>query len=128
MSNTSVVIPPELNQLIADREKVWLEFERSQQLSTELNKLSSHVPQCAPANVQLNFGPGSTPPAELEAVLPMLKEQLATTNNLHSEAQACHAEIEAIKRKEKTTITVAVVAGILILFVLFILLLYAVAG
>ncbi|MFL6255146.1 MAG: hypothetical protein ACJ74T_08980 [Pyrinomonadaceae bacterium] len=128
MSNSSVVIPPDLSPLITDRERVWLEFDRSQQLSAELNQLSSHVPQCAPANLQLPFGAGSTPPAELEAVLPMLKQNLATTNNLHAEVQACHSEIEAIKRKEKNIITGAVIAGVLLLLVLFILLLYAVSG
>lgn len=128
MSNSSIVIPPDLSQLIADREKVWLEFDRSQQLSAELNQLSSHVPQCAPANLQLHFGAGSTPPAELAAVLPMLKENIVTTNNLHAEMQACHTEIEAIKRQEKTLITIAVAVGVVILLVFFILLLYLVSG
>ena len=127
MSNSSVVIPPDLSRLIADREKVWLEFDRSQQLSAELTDLSSHVPECAPANLQLHFGASSTPPAELETLLPMLKEKLVAAHKLHAEVQACHAEIEAIKRQEKTFVAVAIAAGGLVLFVLFILLLYFVS-
>jgi hypothetical protein len=118
MSNSNVVVPPELIPLITEREKVWADVERSQKLSAEVGQLSSSVPNCAPAELQLRFGTDSTPLTELDTVLPMLKEKIETTRKLNTEKEGCFAEIEAIKRREKMTITIGVIVGVVILIVL----------
>jgi hypothetical protein len=115
-----IAIPPDLSELVADREKVWAEVERSQSLSAELGKLSAQVPQCAPAPLQLQFGPDSTPPAELAAVLPLLKEKIETASKLSTNVKACHDEIEAIKHREKMIIVAVAVAAVVLLIVLLI--------
>ena len=118
MPDSNVVVPPDLRQLINDREKVWADFDRSQNLSAELGKLSSHVPKCAPAELQLKFGAGSTPSAELGTVVPLLKEKIEAARKLNTDVKACYDQIEAIKHKEKIMTVVAAVAGVLVLFVL----------
>lgn len=116
--NEVVVVPPELGALVADREKVWADIDRSQGLSAELAKLSSQVPQCAPAELQLQFGPESTPLAELAAVLPLLKEKISTARKLGADVKACQDEIAAIKQREKMTIVAIAVAAVVLLLVL----------
>lgn len=118
MSNSNVVVPPELIPLITEREKVWAEVDRSQNLSAEVARLSSAVPECAPAQLQLRFGADSTPLAELETILPMLKEKIETTRKLNAEKDGYFAEIEAIKRQEKMIITIGIIAGVVIFIVL----------
>ena len=128
MAGSNIIVPPDVSPLMAEREKVWADFDRSQNLSTEIKKLSSAVPDCAPAALQLKFGTDSTPLKELETVLPMLKEKIDTSNKLKAQITDCHAQIEAIKQKEKTIITIAAVAGGLVIFVVLILLISLVSG
>jgi hypothetical protein len=118
MPNSNVVVPPELVPLITEREKVWADVDRSQKLSAEVGQLSSSVPECAPAELQLRFGADSTPLTEIETVLPLLKEKLETTRKLNAEKKGCFAEIEAIKHREKMVITIGSIAGVVILIVI----------
>jgi hypothetical protein len=118
--NEVIVVPPELGALVADREKVWADIDKSQGLSAELTKLSSQVPERAPAELQLQFGPESTPPAELAAILPLLKEKIDTARKLGADVKACHDEIAAIKQREKMTV-VAMVVGAVVLFIVLLL-------
>lgn len=108
MSSTNVILPPEVNQLVAEREQVWTNFDRAQSLVEDFRKLCSHVPNVAPADLQL---PASTnnPPAHLETTMQQIKQELATVQKLNAEMSSCQQQIEAIKRKEKTII--ALVAG-----------------
>jgi hypothetical protein len=114
-----VVVPSELSALVAEREKVWTAFDMSQNLSDELNKLSSQVPQCAPAELQLPFGSDIAPPDQLAAVLPLLKEKIETARKLNANVQSCHNEIAAIKQREKMIIMAMAAGGVVLLLVLF---------
>jgi hypothetical protein len=118
MANSNVFIPPELSKQISEREKVWLDFDRSQNFAAELGGLSSAVPNCAPSELQLRFGSDSTPLNELETVLPMLKENIETAHKLKAEMQSCYGQIEAIKQQEKKIIMIGVIAGVVVLLVL----------
>jgi hypothetical protein len=113
-----VILPPDLSELVSAREKIWAEVDKAQGLSAELGKLSSQVPQCAPAELQLQLGAASTPITELETVLPLLKTKIARAHKLNTEVKVCHDQIEAIKRREKTIIVIAAVTGVVLLFVL----------
>jgi hypothetical protein len=126
--NDIVVVPREVAPLVADREKVWAEFDRSQSLAAELGKLSAQVPQRAPAELQLQFGPESTPPAELAAVLPQLKEKIAAAGKLSAEVKACHDEIAAIKQREKMTIVIMAAAAVVLFIVLLIVVANLISG
>lgn len=126
--NEIVVVPPEVGTLVADREKVWTDFDRSQSLAAELGKLSAQVPQCAPAALQLQFGPESTPTAELATVLPLLQEKIVAARKLSADVKACHAEIAAIKQREKMTIMIMAVAAIVLFIVLLIVVASLVSG
>jgi hypothetical protein len=128
MPNSNIVMLPDLTSLIAEREKVWEEVDRSQKLSAQLDQLSSHVPKGAPAELQLAFGTDSTPPAELEMVLPMLNEQIKTASKLNAEVKECYAQIEAIKHQEKMIMIGAVVGGAVVLIVLVLVIINLVSG
>ena len=119
MSSTNVIIPPEVNQLIAEREQVWTNFDRAQGLVGEFQKLCSHVPNVAPANLQLPASPGN-PPAHLESTMQQIKEELTTVEKLNAEMRSCHQQIEAIKRSEKMTIALMAGGGVvgLIIFII----------
>lgn len=118
MSGSNVVVPPELSPLLIEREKVWADFDRSLNLSAEVSRLSSSVPECAPAELQLQLGADSTPFTELETVLPLLKGKIESTRKLNEEKTACFAEIEAIKQREKMIVTIGIIAGVVIFLVL----------
>ena len=118
MSSSNVIVPPDLSKLIIEREKVWVDFDRSQSFAGDLNQLSTQIPDCAPAELQLQFPADSTPLTELETVLPMVKEKIEAANRLKAEVKGCYDEIEVIKRKEKTLIIGLVVAGVLALLFL----------
>ena len=112
MSSTNVIVPPDVNQLIAEREQVWTNFDRAQNLAEEFRKLCSHVPNVAPANLQLP-APPNNPPAHLESTMQQIKQELATVQKLHAEMQACHQQIDEIKRKETTMIALMVGGAVL---------------
>ncbi|HKR11589.1 MAG TPA: hypothetical protein VJT15_06015, partial [Pyrinomonadaceae bacterium] len=117
MSSANVIVPPDVNQLLAEREQVWTSFDRAQGLVEEFRKLCSQVPNVAPASLQL---PASTsnPPAHLESAMQGIKKELMTVEKLNGEIRSCHEQIEAIKRSEKMTIAL-IVGGVLVVLVIF---------
>jgi len=128
MSTSNVIIPPDWSKLILEREKIWDDYDRSQRMVGDLSQLSKQIPDCAPADIQMQFGPDSIPTTELETLLPKVKEQIEAATRLKAEVQGCHNEIEAIKRKEKTTIVIMAVAGAVVLLILLIVLLSIVSA
>ena len=117
MSSTNVIVPPDVTQLISEREQVWAEFERSQSLVEDFRKVSAAVPNTAPAQLQLSSGTPN-PPAALADALQQMKNELGAAQKLNADITACHAQIEAIKRSEKTTIAL-IVAGIVVASIVF---------
>src|SRR5258708_32808347 len=118
MSTSNVIIPPDFSKLIIEREKVWTDYESSQRIVSDLTQISHQIPDCVPAEMHLEFGPDSLPTTELERLLPMVKEQIEAANRIKAEVKGCHDEIEAIKRKEKTTILIMAVGGVGLLIIL----------
>lgn len=118
MASPNVVIPPELITLIDEREQIWAEVDRAQNLTAQLGQLSAQVPNCTPASLQLQFGADNNPTAELATILPLLKEKIEATNKLKAEVQASYNQIEAIKQQEKMIITVAVISGVVLFLIL----------
>jgi len=116
MSSTNVIVPPDVNQLIAEREQVWTNFDRAQGLVEEFRKLCSHVPNVAPANLQLPAAPNN-PPAHLESTMQQIKQELATVQKLNAEMKSCHQQIDDIKRKEKTMIALMAGGAVLVLII-----------
>src|SRR5439155_22646870 len=111
MSTSNVIIPPDFSKPIIDREKIWTDFDSSRNLAGELNQLGKQIPECAAAEIQVQFDAGSIPPQELQTILHLLKRELETTNRLKTEVKGSQDEIEAIKRKEKTLIIAAIAGG-----------------
>ena len=125
MSSTNVIVPPEVGQLIAEREQVWANFDRAQSLAAEFQKLCSQVPNVAPANLQL---PASTnPPTHLETTMQQIKQELAMVEKLNGEIRSCNEQIEAIKRSEKMTIAL-IAGGAVVVFIIFIIVVAVVAS
>jgi prefoldin subunit 5 len=123
MSTSNVIIPPEFSQPIINREKIWADYDNSQRLAAELDQLLKHIPECESAALQLQFGIDSIPSNELQTVLTMLNQELETSNRLRDEANSCRAEIDAIKRKEKTIIMAAIGGGVVLVLVFLIIIL-----
>lgn len=120
MSSANVIVPPDISKLIIEREKLWVEFDRAQGLAGDLRQLSQHIPDCAPAALQLQFGVDSIPTTELETVLPMVKEKIDVSNRLKGDVKSCYEEIETIKRRQKTVIISLAVGGAVLLLILII--------
>jgi hypothetical protein len=118
MSSTNVIIPPEVNQLIAEREQVWTNLDRAQSLVTEFRKLCSLIPNVGPANLQLPASPNN-PPTYLETTMQHIKQELATVEKLNAEVKSCHEQIEAIKRNEKMIIGL-IAGGVILVLIIFI--------
>ena len=118
MSSNNVIVPPDVNQLIAEREHVWTNFDRAQNLVEEFRKVSSRVPNVAPANMQLPASVNN-PPAHLETTMQQINQELAAVEKLNAEMRSCHEQIEAIKRREKLTIAL-IVGGVLVVLIIFI--------
>lgn len=118
MSSNNVIVPPDVNQLITEREHVWTNFDRAQNLVEEFRKLSSRVPNVAPANMQLPASVNN-PPAHLETTMQQINQELAAVEKLNAEMRSCHEQIEAIKRSEKMTIAL-IAGGVLVVLIIFI--------
>ena len=117
MGNTNVIVPPDVTQLISEREQVWAEFERAQGLVDDFRKVSAAVPNTAPAQLQLSSGTHN-PPADLSHTLQQMKNELDAVQKLNADIMDCQAQIEAIKRSEKTMIAL-MVGGVVVVFVVF---------
>lgn len=123
MSSTNVIIPPDINQLIAEREQVWTNFDRAQGLVEEFRKLCSQVPNVAPAKLQLPASPNN-PPAHLESVMQQIKQELMAVEKLNAEMRSCQEQIEAIKRNEKMTLAL-IAGGVVVVFIIFLIVIAA---
>jgi hypothetical protein len=128
MSSSNVIVPSDFSKLIIEREKVWVDFDRSRRLAGDLAQLSNQIPDCVPAEPQIQFGTDSIPPTELETLFPMVNERIATANRLKAESMRCYEEIQAIKGKEKTVIIAMVIGGSIVLLILLILIISLVSG
>ncbi|HEV7683097.1 MAG TPA: hypothetical protein VGO68_13290 [Pyrinomonadaceae bacterium] len=128
MSSANVIVPADISKLIIEREKVWGEFDRAQGLVGELKQLSQHIPNCAPAELHLQFAAGAIPTTELETVLPMVKEKINVSARLKSEVKSCYEEIESIKRAQKKLIVGLAVGGAVVLLILVIVLISVLAS
>jgi hypothetical protein len=118
MPGTNVIVPPDISKLIIEREQVWSEFDRGQGIAGKLRELAKRIPDCAPAELQLQFGPDSVPMVELETVYPMVQEKIDTASRLKAEVQSCYNEIEAIKKKEKTLMLALIAGGGVVLLII----------
>ena len=123
MPSTNVIVSPDINQLIAEREQVWMNFDRAQGMAEEFRKLCSHVPTVAPANLQLPASPND-PPAYLATTMQQIKQELAAVEALNAKIRSCNEQIEAIKRKEKTTIAL-IVGGVVVALIIFLIVIAA---
>ena len=126
MPSTNVIVSPDVNLLIAEREQVWTNFDRAQSLVEEFRKLCSHVPNVAAANLQLPASPNN-PPTQLQTTMQQINQELAAIEKLKAEMGSCHEQIEAIKRNEKMMIAL-IVGGVLIALIIFVILMAAVAS
>ena len=126
MSSTNVIVPPDVTQLISEREQVWADFERAQGLVEDFRKVSAAVPNTAPAQLQLSSGTHN-PPAALAEALQQMKNELGAVQELHANIAGCHAQIEAIKRNEKTMIAL-IVGGIVVVFIVFLIVVVSIAS
>jgi hypothetical protein len=120
MSSANVIVPPDISKLIIEREKLWLEFDRARGLATELSQVASQIPNCTPAELQLQFGADSIPPAEVASVLGLVKEKISAVDRLKADMQSRHDEIASIKQKQKTVIVSLAVGGAVVLLILLI--------
>lgn len=120
MSNSNIIIPSELSKVLNEREKVLTNIERAQSLVGELGRLSSSIPECKPAGVQLQSPPENTPLTQIELALPLVKNEIATINKLKAEVKGCEDKIKNIHRKEKLIITISISAIIMIIIIILI--------
>ena len=110
------MISSDLNGLISERERMLEEVEKSSSYVSELNQLSSQVPDCAPAALQAVFSRDNTPLAELVSVLPVLRGELENIQKLGAQMAACRSEIEQIQKRDRTIIIAGI--GIVILLII----------
>jgi hypothetical protein len=120
MPTTNVTLPSELIGLVHERERLWGEFDRTRGLADELKGLSGQITPCDPASVNLEFLANSAPAVELEAVLPRIKENLATRARLQAEVKSCHAEIAAVMQKDRSLMIGLIVGGVVAFVILLI--------
>ena len=126
MPSTNVIVSPDVNLLITEREQVWTNFDRAQGLVEEFRKLCSHVPNVAAANLQLPASPNN-PPSQLQTTMQQINQELAAIEKLKAEMSSCHEQIQAIKSKEKMMIAL-IVGGVLIALIIVVILMAAVAS
>lgn len=121
--STNVIIHDDLNELIAERQQVWADYDRAHGLIKELSTLSARIPKCQPSQEQVPFAPNTSPAAELAKIVPLINEKLQAAAKLENEMNSCHQEIRSIKQKEKSLIIGLVVGGVLVVVVFVIVLL-----
>jgi hypothetical protein len=113
--------------LVAEREQVWTSHDHAQGLAEEFRKLCSFVPNVAPAKLQLPGTPAH-PPAQVEATIQQIKQELAAVEKLNAEVTSCNEEIESIKRKEKMLIGLIVGGVVVVLFIFLIVIVVTVSN
>lgn len=118
MNSQPIIIPDELGRFIDERQRIWADVNKSQSHAAELNQLSSAIPNCAPAQLQSSFTKEQAPPTELASVLAALKNELANISNLGTEIMKHQAEIEEIRKRDKSIITALVVAAVVMIIIL----------
>jgi hypothetical protein len=117
MGNSNINIPSELGSLIYERQKIWAEVDKSRSHVTELSQLSSHVANCAPAELEAALSSQGTPPAELVAALALLKNEIESIDKLKAEMASCRMEIEQIQSRDRTVI-IAIIVVVLLLIII----------
>jgi hypothetical protein len=120
MSNSNVVIPPAVGEIIRQRIVIWEDFDRAHYQATSLEKLASKVGTDGPSNPIEPLADPNNPPAELLAALGKTEAELKNIDKINADIRRNYDEIAAIKRrKQQIIIWSAIAAVILVLIVVY---------
>ncbi len=119
MSNPSVIIPPDVNEVIEARATVWQTIDAAQMNAGKLEDIAKKVRSSGVAPPIAPLIDENDPHQELTTAIWQLQEQLQKIDRTAAEIREHESEIEQVGSRKKTAIIwtcVLVVALIIILF------------
>lgn len=120
MTESSVVIPPDINHVISERATLWQKFDEAESQFSEINKLTSHqIASSTPAPIPSELTDEKTPPAEVAIALKNLQTELSLISKSTESIEDYEIEIQQIEKNRRTAIVIGVVLMIITLFILY---------
>jgi hypothetical protein len=121
MSNSGLIIPPELHPVVKERSSLWNEFDSAIKKREKLNSLRSQIPEDVPVEPQEEtFTFEALPHEELAATLKYLESDLQAIREMESEIDSCRGAIrEEEIRIKRNRIATRIIIGMVVLLVIY---------
>lgn len=118
MSQSNVVIPPDVASLIDERRAIMDQYNAAEQQAARVHQLSPRIRKDVAAEPVQPLTSENLPPTELAVALPQLENELAHIQQTEQMIQRNHAEIDGIKAAAKRTAIMMILGIIMLIIVL----------
>lgn len=119
MSNSGIMIPDDIKQIIEDRNKLWVYHDESHNLANQLEKLGRDFASNTPAEMPAQLTSDGIPPAEVASALSMLQKEMSEISEAQRKIREHKDEIARIEASRRQAIIIAVIAIVIILLIIY---------
>jgi len=114
MSNSGIVVPSDISQILSERANTWGQFDQAQNQLTEMEKLSSQIVASSLAQIPTELTSEKTPPAEVAAAYQNFQAEMARIAKAQEGIKTHQAEIKKIEG-QRTTMMILIGLGVVLL-------------
>jgi hypothetical protein len=114
MSDSGIVIPSDISDIISERVTVWEKFDEAQGQVAEMEKLSSQITVSNAAQIPAELTTDNTPPAEVAAAYRNFQAEMARIAKAQEGIKTYQAEIKKIEG-QRTTMMILIGLGVVVL-------------
>lgn len=125
MEPSNIIVPAEAVQLFDERKRLRQSQQAARGNASKLEQFSSQVASYGSPQQLPLLTTETTPPGELEAVLPRLEQSLAEIRQTEQRIQEHRLAIEEIKRQAKNLQYLLIGSTVLVVLILVIILVHA---
>lgn len=115
MTNSNVVLPPEIESLVQERGKVWAEYDAAAQDAATIKSFSGEVGSGGAAAEIGNLVVDAAPPEEIKAAILAFRNEKTQLENLEAQIRDKAAEIESIRSHVMTMYIVFGVSAVIVI-------------
>ncbi|MBZ0291582.1 MAG: hypothetical protein K8L99_03350 [Anaerolineae bacterium] len=94
-----IQLPPEVQHIVSDRNKIWQDFDAAKGQANELNKHAQSVGSGKTGTVKQPLTQSDDPRAEVNAVMMEVNKQMGELSRVEGEIKSTRDQIQSIQDK-----------------------------
>ncbi|MBX2998827.1 MAG: emp24/gp25L/p24 family protein [Caldilineaceae bacterium] len=123
MSDQSIIIAPEFESPVAERNALWADYDHAQGNAAKLRTLRGRVPHTAQANSLEPLTSAGDIPNELSTAVQKLESELAAIERLQTSIRSNEDSIREIEAHYRTMVMWSIIAVVVIIVIVILMLL-----